>query len=89
MFGENSGKNTRLFRQKFNKIASKATELQSNKKFNVVKETIFSITDDFPMIRYESLDRGIIKTSVKYDLDVQQLEEFISNNTLGEIIASV
>ena len=77
------------FRQKFNKIASKATELQSNKKFNVVKETIFSITDDFPMIRYESLDRGIIKTSVKYDLDVQQLEEFISNNTLGEIIASV
>ena len=72
--------------QKFNKIASKATELQLDKKFSVIKESVFNITDKFPMIRSNDLDPAIIKTSVKYDLDIQQLEKFKSNKTLGEVL---
>lgn len=74
------------FMQKFNKIASKATELQLDKKFSVIKESVFNITDKFPMIRSNDLDPAIIKTSVKYDLDIQQLEKFKSNKTLGEVL---
>ena len=70
----------------FEEKTEKATENQLRSGFLLNSETIFIVNESFPRIPVELLANGIIADTVKYSLDVEALNPWVSEKSLNELI---
>ena len=64
-----------------------ASEDKLIKSFSLVSESIYEVTDKFPMIKSDDLDSAIIKSTIEYAIDVSQIKDFlIQDKSLGQLI---
>jgi hypothetical protein len=75
------------FTKKYNSIVMGASEDKLIKSFSLVSESIYEVTDKFPMIKSDDLDSAIIKSTIEYAIDVSQIKDFlIQDKSLGQLI---
>ncbi|MDB9813350.1 PD-(D/E)XK motif protein [Gammaproteobacteria bacterium] len=75
------------FIEHFDELTKDATDLQLTEKFKVELETVFNVTDDFPRIRSQDLHSSILQ-DIEYKIDVSDLDNFIIQKPLSDIISS-
>jgi len=74
------------FNNKYNLITAAASNGKLIKKFSLVSEAVYEITDTFPMINSDDIGDAIIKNSIEYAIDVSQIKNFLIDKSLGEAI---
>ncbi|MDB0010183.1 PD-(D/E)XK motif protein [Gammaproteobacteria bacterium] len=74
------------FNDKYTLLTAGAPNGKLTKKFSLVSEAIYEVTEAFPMISSDDIAEAIIKSTIEYAIDVSQIKDFLIDKTLGEVI---
>jgi hypothetical protein len=72
------------FLQKVNDLYGNASERQLTDKNLVISETLYEINDSFPALRTEDIPNSIV--SLRYDLLVSAIKEFVCTESIKKVI---
>lgn len=74
------------FLNKVSKLFGKANNEQLNSSISIISENMFSITNNFPILRRNEIPLAI--TNVNYEIQISEINKFKSDISIEEVIKS-